>query len=86
VYSNWSYLVGLLKASKETSSTVQSVEKHQPFPYLFFLIMGILKYLVLHLKQQIVKDPKLKSILMQELLKEQVMMKRRNTSQRIIRR
>jgi anthranilate synthase component 1 len=36
--------------------------------------------------QIIVKTVKLKSIPLQELLKEQVMMKRRNTSQRIIRR
>jgi anthranilate synthase component 1 len=34
--------------------------------------------------QIIVKTVKPKSILLQELLKEQVMMKRRNTSQRII--
>jgi anthranilate synthase component 1 len=35
MYSNWSYLVGL-KASKERVQCVQSVEKHQPFLFIFF--------------------------------------------------
>jgi hypothetical protein len=52
MYSNWSYLVGLPKASKETSSNVQSVEKHQPFP-IYSFDYGILKYLVLHLKHKL---------------------------------
>jgi anthranilate/para-aminobenzoate synthase component I len=65
---------------------VQSVEKHQPFliysfDYGDFKIFGSSPE-----AQIIVKTVKPKSILLQELLKEQVMMKRRNTSQRIIRR
>jgi anthranilate synthase component 1 len=54
---------------------VQSVEKHQPFPYLFFLIMGF-KIFGSSPEAQIIVKTKPKSILLQELLKEQVMMKR----------
>jgi anthranilate/para-aminobenzoate synthase component I len=65
---------------------VYRVEKHQPFPYLFFWLWGFQNIWFFTWSTNYCKRPKPKSILLQELLKEQVMMKRRNTSQRIIRR
>jgi hypothetical protein len=83
MYSNW-YLVGLPKASRRRVQCVQSVEKHQPFP-IYSFDYGDLKYLVLHLKHNC-KDRKAEIHPIAGTFKEQVMMKRRNTSQRIIRR
>jgi anthranilate synthase component 1 len=40
MYSNWSYLVGLPKASKETSSMCTERWEASTLPYLFFLITG----------------------------------------------
>jgi hypothetical protein len=58
-----------------------------PSPYLFFFDYGDFKIFGSSPEAQIiVKTVSRNPSYMQELLKEQVMMKRRNTSQRIIRR
>jgi anthranilate/para-aminobenzoate synthase component I len=85
MYSNWFYLVGLPKVSKEMSSMFTEHWEASTLPYLFFWLRDF-KIWFFTEAQIIVKDRKAEIHPIAGTLKEQVMMKRRNTSQRIIRR
>jgi anthranilate/para-aminobenzoate synthase component I len=77
MYSNWSYLVGLPKAGRRVQC-VQSVEKHQPFPYLFFFDYGDFKIFGSSPSTNYCKDRKAEIHPIAGTFKEQVMMKRRS--------
>jgi anthranilate/para-aminobenzoate synthase component I len=66
MYSNWSYLVGLPKASKETSSMYRALRSINPSLFILF-DYGDFKIFGSSEAQIIVKTVRPKSILSQEL-------------------
>jgi hypothetical protein len=75
MYSNWSYLVGLQGFKGDEFNVYRALRSINPL-FILFLIMGFQIFGSSPEAQIIVKTVKAKSILLQELLKEQVMMKK----------
>jgi anthranilate synthase component 1 len=75
MYSNWSYLVGLQGFKGDEFNVYRALRSINPSLIYSFLIMGF-KIFGSSPEAQIIVKTKPKSILLQELLKEQVMMKK----------